>query len=135
MESLVNYSLITNEVSIVNHKLSNGNFTAAPKIRQSINKIDDNRTAVTYELKISNTKKNPFPIDLKVSMTGVFDVSKLEPDKVDDFIKVQTCQIVFPQIRAIVASLTASALMPPLLIPIIDARKVFGNTKTQDDSK
>lgn len=134
MESLVNYSLFTNEIRIVNHQLPVGQFTADPKIHRTINKIDDVKTAVTYALELKSTDEHPFPADIFVSLTGVFDISKLDDSQVDDFIKVQTCQILFPQIRTIVSSLTSAALMPPLLLPIVDARKLFSNEQ-KDQTK
>ena len=105
--------------------LPDGKFTVDPHLQRTINKIDDKCTAVTYDLEIKNTDEHPFPIDIRVSVTGLFDISGLQEDKVDDFIKVQSCQLVFPHIRTIVATLTSSSLMPPILLPIIDARKAF----------
>lgn len=126
MESLVKYSLFTNEIRIVNHRFQGrGQFTADPTIHRTIDKIDDANTAVTYTLELKSSEEHPFPADIFVSLTGVFNISELEESQVEDFIKIQTCQILFPQIRTIVSSLTSAALMPPLLLPIVDARKLF----------
>lgn len=125
MESLVNYSLITNEISLIHHDISGESFTVDPQIHRKIDVVDDFRTAVTFILEIKNTEEHPFPLDITVSLTGIFDVSKLAKENIDDFLKVQTCQILFPQIRSIVANLTSSALMQPILLPIVDARKLF----------
>ena len=125
MKSLVNYKLITNKVCIVNNQMGDGNFTIDPKIHRTIISVDPNHSAVTYDFEIKSTEEHPFPVDIEVSLTGVFDTSKLDDNSVDDFLKVQTCQILFPQIRTIVSSLTANALMTPLILPIIDARSLF----------
>ena len=127
MEALVNYTLITNEISLVRNNISGESFTVDPKLHRKIDSLDDSKIAVTYELDIKNTDDHPFPLDIKVSLTGVFDISKLEREKVDDFIKIQTCQILFPQIRTIVASLTSSAFVQPILLPIVDARKLLSD--------
>ena len=127
MEALVNYTLITNEISLVRNNISGESFTVDPKLHRKIDSLDDSKIAVTYELDIKNTDDHPFPLDIKVSLTGVFDISKLEKEKVDDFIKIQTCQILFPQIRTIVASLTSSAFVQPILLPIVDARKLLSD--------
>lgn len=131
MESIVNYKLITNKISITNNYLEGENFTIDPQIQRSINAIDDSHASVTYDLVIKNTEEHPFPVDIEVSITGLFDISKLNKKHVDDFLKIQTCQILFPQIRTIVASLTSSAVMTPLLLPIIDARALFAEEKTE----
>lgn len=131
MDSLVDYTLITNEIRLVNHHIEGGKFSIDPQLRREIKKIDDSKSAVTYYLEICNSPEKPFPIDLSVSITGIFDVSHIERESVDDFLQVQTCQILFPQIRTIVANLTASALMPPILLPVIDARKLFLNEEKE----
>ncbi len=129
MDSLVNYKLITNEIRLSNNKLPKGAFSIDPKINRSIDVIDDTHSSVTYVLEIKNTPEHPFPIDILVSVTGIFDISCLNEKDVDDFLKIQSCQIIFPNIRTIVATLTASSLMPPILLPVIDARKLFGESE------
>ena len=129
MESLINYKLITNKISIKNNHIKDGTFSVDPQVRRTINELNDGRAAVTYELILKNTDSQPFPYDIEVSLTGIFDVSKLNEKSVEDFLKVQTCQIIFPQIRTIIANLTASAFLPPLLLPIIDARKLFSDNE------
>lgn len=133
METLVNFSLIINEIKLLNHGISGESFTIDPQIHRKIEKVDNTKSAVTYVLEIKNTPEHPFPVDIVVNITGVFDISNLEEKDVDYFLKVQTCQILFPQIRTIVATLTSSALMNPILLPIIDAKKLFSE-KTKEDT-
>lgn len=133
MDSLVNYTLITNEIKLINNHIPGQAFNINPQIHRKIESVDKTKTAVTYTLEIKNTPEKPFPIDLTVSLTGIFDTHNIEENDVDDFLKVQSCQILFPQIRTIVATLTSSALMPPLLLPVVDARKLFDEeTKTEE---
>lgn len=127
MEALVNYTLITNEVRLINHHINGESFKVDPVIHRKIESIDETKSAVTYVLEIKNTPENTFPIDILVSLTGIFDISKLEKKDVEEFLKIQTCQILFPQIRSIVTSLTSSALMHPILLPMVDAKKLFGD--------
>lgn len=127
MDSLVNYKLFINRICLKNNYLPDGKFSVDPRITRKIDVVDETHSAVTYELEIKNSEAHSFPIDLEVSLTGVFDISKLDEKSVDDFLKVQTCQILFPQIRSIVANITASSMMVPLLLPIVDARKLFEN--------
>ncbi len=127
MEALVNYKLIINDVIIHNNMLPDGKFLIDPQLHRSVSRIDDNNAAVTYVLEIKNTNEKPFPVDILVSITGIFDISNLDKKDVDNFLNVQSCQIIFPLIRTIVANLTSSSLMPPILLPIIDARKAFND--------
>lgn len=131
MNSLVNYKLITNKICITNNQLSDGKFNVDPQIHRTIENIDDSHSAVTYVLEIKNTDDHPFPVNIEVSVTGIFDVGNLDKSSVDDFLKIQTCQILFPQIRTIVSSVTSAALMPPLMLPIIDARTLFSDDNSE----
>lgn len=133
MEALVNYSLIINEIKLINHNISGGPFSIDPIINRNVSSIDDSKASVTYSLEISNTPEHPFPVDIFVSLTGVFDISKLDKKDVDNFLKIQSCQIIFPQIRSIVATLTASAFIQPILLPVIDARKLFVSSDSNVD--
>lgn len=133
MEALVNYSLIINEIKLINHNISGGPFSIDPIINRNVSSIDDSKASVTYSLEISNTPEHPFPVDIFVSLTGVFDISKLDKKDVDSFLKIQSCQIIFPQIRSIVATLTASAFIQPILLPVIDARKLFVSSNSNVD--
>lgn len=135
MDSLVNYSLQVNEISFVKHQIVGESFNVDPKISRTITPVDADKAAVTYVLQIINTPEHPFPVDIVVSITGVFDVGKIEPKSVDDFLKIQTCQILLPHIRSIVSTLTSSALMPPLMLPIVDARKLFPEDKELDNNE
>ncbi len=125
MEPLVNFQLITNEVSVKNNNLQEGSFSLAPQIKRGITKIDDTHSAVRLILEILNTEKIPFPVDIKVDLTGVFDVSNLSPEDVEDFLKLQAIQIMFPYIRTMISSATSCAMMPPVILPIIDVREMF----------
>ena len=127
MDSLVNYSLIVNEISLKNNNLRNGQFEANINLRRNIDKKDDSHYFVTLILTVTNDVEHPFPVDLKVSISGLFDVSKLKEKDIQDFVDIQTCQLLLPHVRSIIASLTASAMIPPLLIPIVDARKLFND--------
>ena len=133
MDALVNYSLIVNEIKLINHQITGGPYSIDPIINRNIIPISESKASVTYSLEISNTPERPFPIDIFVSLTGVFDISKLDKKDVDDFLKVQSCQIIFPQIRSIVATLTSSAFIQPILLPVIDARKLFITSSDNSD--
>lgn len=125
MNTLVNYKLITNNISIKNNHLKDGKFPVDPKISRRIDTIDEKLSAVTYNFELKSTEEKQFPVDIEISITGIFDISKLDKKDVKDFLEIQTCQILFPQIRTMVSTLTAAASMTPLLLPIIDARKLF----------
>lgn len=127
MEPLVNMQLITNEVSIKNNNLPNGQFTINPKFTRNIGAIDESHAFTELKVEILNSEDAPFPVDVVVSLTGLFDISTLPEKDVDAFLKFQAVHILLPYIRSMVSSITASSLMPPILLPIVDAKALFND--------
>ena len=125
MGALMNMRLATNEISIKNNFLPKGSFNLAPQIRRIIGEVDDTHASVEIRVEIRNTEENPFPMDVTASMTGIFDMSSIEEKDRDNFLKIQSVQLILPHLRSLIASTTAAALMTPLMLPIYDARKLF----------
>ena len=50
MESLVNYTLVVNEIRLTNHHISAESFTINPQIHRKIDRINYKKSAVTYVL-------------------------------------------------------------------------------------
>ncbi|MBQ6013020.1 MAG: protein-export chaperone SecB [Spirochaetales bacterium] len=125
MESLVNFQLITNEISVKNNNLPAGSFTLSPKISRSINKHDERHYSVQLVLDVSNTSEAPFPVNIKVDLIGLFEIEKMPEEGINDFLRYQAVQIMFPYIRSMVSAVTATANMVPVVLPIIDVRNLF----------
>ena len=125
MGNLTEMRLITNEISVKNNNLPGGSFNLMPKIQRLIGKVDETHASVEIRVEIHNTEENPFPVDVIASMTGIFDMSNIEEKDRDNFLKIQSVQLILPHIRSLIASTTAAALMTPLMLPIYDARTLF----------
>ena len=121
---VTNVQLITNEVSFKNNKLPDGQFTLAPRFTRNI-WVEGNTGFVELICEILNSEEHRFPVDVRVSLSGVFDMANIPDDQKDAFLKVSAVQIIFPYVRGIVSSISTSALMPPIVLPIIDVRKLF----------
>lgn len=46
-----------------------------------------------------------------------------------EFLKIEAVNIMFPYLRSITTNLTTTAMMPPIVLPIVDVKKLF-----KDDS-
>ena len=125
MEPLVNMQLVTNEVTLKNHNIAGENFQIKPKFTRNIGQLDEKRMVVELRVEILNSEENPFPVDIVVSMSGTFDISKLEEKDIRKFLEIQSVQIILPHIRTLIATVTTASLMAPLMLPIYDARKLF----------
>lgn len=122
---LNNFTIIVNEASIKNNFMPNGEFKMNPTMQRKIGKINDSddNYFVETSVEIHNTPENPFPIELIASIKGIFNIKGDDTEKIDEFLKVQGFQMVFPHLRALVANMTANCMMPIILLPIVYANQ------------
>lgn len=73
----------------------------------------------------NDAEKNNYPFEMSVSLTGFFST---EGEKTEMFAK-NAIAILFPYVRAIVSTYTASANVPPLILPAINVNKLVENTQ------
>ena len=90
-------------------------------VSKSVKKIED-KMEVTIETKIfEHAEENNYPFEMNVQITGFFAVENesklnLEPNAI---------AILYPYIRAIVSTYTASANVNALTLPPINVNKLF----------
>jgi len=125
MEPVVEMRFQTNEVSIKNNFLPEGNFTVNPKFTRKVGFVDRETAFTELLLEIINTEENPFPVDIRVSITGFFKNNSLPPEQEDDFLKINAVHILFPYLRSIVSTITTASMFPPIILPIIDVKTLF----------
>lgn len=125
---LANMQIVTNQISIKNNQMSDGQFECHPVFTRHTGRVDEKTAYTQLIVDIKNSEEHPFPVDIYVDVTGVFELTGLPENQVDQFLKEQAVQIIFPYLRNMISSVMSTALMPPLILPIIDVRKVF-----QDD--
>lgn len=72
---------------------------------------------ITLSVKIESTQEEPKPFDVVVTLTGL-----IESDAVTDSEKRETViegtTILFPYLRSTLTSLTATAMTPPIILPL-----------------
>lgn len=126
MESRIdNVSFIVNEASIKNNNLPVGEFKLNPQIQRRIGKANDSNNAYVIEVRVDirNSPETPFPIDLVASISGIFIIEGENIEEINSFLQTQGFQMVFPHLRALVANMTATAMMPPIFLPIVYANQ------------
>lgn len=119
-------SIVTNNIELKNYMMTEGNFSAQPELTKRTGKVEgcENRYTVELSIKFTNTKERPFPIDLFVKITGVFEFESDNEDEVKQFLKLQAVQLLFPYLRTMVSNITSTALMNSLLIPLINITEI-----------
>ncbi|MBR6206970.1 MAG: protein-export chaperone SecB [Oscillospiraceae bacterium] len=131
MNTLGDLQLVVEEISIKNNDLPAGQFQVDPILTKKVERLDDTHHAVRLLLELKNTEKKPFPIELRVSLTGIAETSNVPEEAMDNFLNIQAVQIMFPYIRTMVTSLTSAALMQPLILPFVDVRQLFQEQTTE----
>ena len=125
METLANMQLVTNEISMKVNDIPDGEFKIIPKFTRSVGMLSETKGYMELVTEITNTPDNPFPVDIKVSITAVFDMDNFPKEQYDSFLKLNAVQIVFPYVRNIISNITTSAMIPPIILPIVDVKKLF----------
>lgn len=101
-------------------------------IDDSIQFIDDKNTFLLHlKTKIfPEAVKNNYPFSMNIAITGIFqfneDKNISESDK-QKFARINSIAILFPYVRAIVSTYTASANIQPLILPPINVVSYVNN--------
>lgn len=126
MYKIVKTSFTTNHVSITNNKVQPGNFELRPLLSRKVGKIKENLYFTILHLAIKSTKEKPFPVNIIVELVGTFEFKDIENEiEIDSFLKFEAVRIMFPYLRTIVTNLSVAAMMPPIVLPIIDTSMLF----------
>ena len=125
MQPLVNMEMVVNEISIKNNNLPAGNFNIEPVVKRNIGELDENHMVVELVAEIVNTEEHPFPVDIRVSIAGKFETGKIPKEEVDHFLKIQAVQILFFFFWSMVTNITTNAMLPPIVLPVVDVRTLF----------
>ena len=80
---------------------------------------------VTLECKIQSTDESPKPFDLLVRLVGVFEVKDMKTDEDRRIFAVNATETMFPYLRAAITNLTADALIPPIVLPVVSGGTLF----------
>lgn len=118
------------KITLHDNKLTGGNYKLNPKYYKDITKLNDNSYKLQLSIEILNSKENPFPLDITVEFETTFSFENIEPnDDIDTFLNVGAIQMVFPFMRSALNNIVTSALLPPLVLPLIDVRQFEFKTK------
>ena len=123
---VVNTVIQTKRISIVNHNLK-GNFKMNPIYTKQIIKESDYVYTLVLMFSVLNSKDNPFPIDLTAHLSATFTFSNdSSEEQIENFLQLPAVQIIYPHLRSLVSSVTASAYLQPMLLPLINPN-IFKN--------
>ena len=120
----INFQIMTNEISLKNNNLQDGTFQFAPTFTRTIWK-EGGFGCTRLVTIIKNTEEKPFPIDITVDVTARINLAEVPEEKVDQFLEINAVQILLPYVRTMITNTTTSALMAPIILPILDPQELF----------
>lgn len=130
MYKLIKTSFTTKELKIKNNNIKPGKFKLNPQITRKTGKIKQNIYYTALILKVKSTETSQFPVDLYVDFRGLFEFENIENEEnITEFLKFQAVDIMYPYLRSIITNLTTTAMLPPIILPIIDTSKLFNNDR------
>lgn len=111
-------TVLTNEISIKNNNLNDGNFQIKPQIQRKIGKLDrENGYILEISVIIKDEPENRFPVNLTAKMSGIFEIEG-EQQHAENFLKTRGVELVYPYLRTLIASTSASCMLPPINLPL-----------------
>ena len=120
------YNYTVEELAFKNNPISTPQqeFELHPQFRHHVTDCGEGNYDVCLAVELNPTAEHPMPFHLRVSIVGHFSVCCTD-DRLDDttketLLKKNSVSILFPFLRAIVASLTMNANVPTLVLPIMD---------------
>ncbi len=73
-------------------------------------------------------KKEEKPFHLEVQMTGVFEFqTELEGEELNNILRQQAINILFPYLRALISNITGNTGLPPIILPLINVNQLIQN--------
>lgn len=124
---LGNFGITTDEISLKQIKQNTNKFNITPKYKKEIEKINNNVYLVKLIFDIKNDEKTIFPFDMHMVMVGSFEIFEATDYEINAFLNIKAVDIMFPYLRSAVSGVTASCMLPPVMLPIVSADKLFAN--------
>ncbi len=126
MSKLKCMNISVEKIDMLNNHLYGNAFSLAPKIQRETGKISSDTYFTQLNLAIKSSDADPFPINLAVSIRANFIFEEISDEKeINSYLRKQGVHILFPYLRTLVTSISTTAMLPPIVLPIIDAFTFF----------
>lgn len=124
----INFQMMTNELSLKNNNLAEGTFQFAPVFTRQIQK-DEKYGCTRLIIEAKNTKENPFPIDIKVDVMARIELTEIPEELRDELLEINAVSVLLPYVRTMITNMTTSAMMAPIVLPMLDPHEIFPENK------
>lgn len=89
-----------------------------PKLVRRIEKVDDGKSKVSLGFVISEEDSLKTPFSIEIWISGEFEVKN--GGKNDTMVNVNAVAVLFPFLRALLATITSNANIPPYILPVFN---------------
>ena len=109
----------------------NGSFNFKPDIGISFKKNTNDEWETSINVRILNKEESPFPFDLDVVISLITKFNGEIPSKEEliNYLKFGSVNILFPYVRSVVTNVSTAAMVVPLILPLVDVKKISENIK------
>lgn len=122
---LIKTNIIVKELVLKNKNLQ-GQFNLQHKINLKTGKVNDKTYFSELNFEIGDIENIKMPLDLSVTIVGQFEFEDVgSEEELNGFLSKQAVHILYPYLRSVVSGLTSLAMLPPIMIPIVDAHTLF----------
>lgn len=109
--------------SLTRNSLPNGEYNIIPVFMKKIrNNNDDFEFSLKFELISKEEVKTPYDINLII--VGTFELKDYTSEDLNTFLNINAIQILFPYMRSTLSSAMAALMLPPIVLPVMDARSI-----------
>ncbi|MDY0210774.1 MAG: protein-export chaperone SecB [Acholeplasma sp.] len=118
-------NIVVTKMELINKHIA-GTFQLNHRITRHTGKIADQVYYTELRFEVLDHADTVYPINLVVHMRVNFEFHVAEKEEtIEDFLKSEAVTILYPYLRATITQLTTLALIPPVVIPVIDPQKLF----------
>jgi preprotein translocase subunit SecB len=122
---LIKTNIVVKELVLKNKNLQ-GQFNIQHRINLKTGKVNDKIYFSELNFEIGDVENIKMPLDLSVTIIGQFEFEDIGSEvELNEFLSKQAVHILYPYLRSVVSGLTSLAMLPPILIPIVDAHTLF----------
>lgn len=130
-----NVAISVEKFSFQHNHLEEGNYPFNPKLARETGELGNNKYFTKLLLKTNGSQDKDFPIDIDLEITAIFTLDDVqEKDNIKQFLSLQGVHILYPYLRSTVSSITTTAMVNPIVLPVVNALTLFDNPDTQNKS-
>ena len=105
-------------------KIIQKKYKLQPNFFKTIERLEEGKYKLSLAVEIISTEDSPFPLDIDIEFATIYTFKDYESvDELENYLNLGAIQMIFPYMRTAITSIVSAALLPPLVLPIIDVRQ------------